>query len=183
MSKLTNAIASKAVLIATGATFFLFSGFSTAKGNIEVTWENPKEYRDVQPTNQSRKKYREQTFKQLDSYFEKLSESLADGQTLAITVTDLDLAGRVWPASFVGFGNSGSEVRLVRNADIPRMTFSYSLTDAAGNVVQESAEVNLKDLSFQDRHNPFFKSENLRYEKNMIRHWFRNEFPEMIAKN
>ncbi|TRY32185.1 DUF3016 domain-containing protein [Aliiglaciecola sp. M165] len=161
----------------------MISGASAAKGNIEVTWENPEDYRDVQPTNQSRKRYREQTFKQLDKYFEELSESLAEGQTLSITVTDLDLAGRVWPSSFVGLGHSGNDVRLIKRGEIPRMTFSYTLTDAQGNVVQESAEVKLKDMGFQDRHNPFFKSENLRYEKNMIRHWFHGEFPEMIAKN
>lgn len=183
MSHLIKAVTAKAAIVATGATFLLISGASAAKGNIEVTWENPKEYRDVQPTNSSRKKYREQTFKQLEKYFEKLSETMADGQTLAMTVTDLDLAGRVWPSSFVGLGNSGGEVRLVKRNEIPRMTFSYRLTDAQGNVIQESDEVKLKDMGFQERHNPFFKSENLRYEKNMFRLWFNDEFPEMIAKN
>jgi hypothetical protein len=48
-------------------------------------------------------------------------------------------------------------------------------------VLQESA-VKLKDMSFQDRHNRFFDSESLRYEKNMIYEWFKDEFAQLTAK-
>ncbi|GAA0855315.1 DUF3016 domain-containing protein [Aliiglaciecola litoralis] len=173
----------KVSYLITGAALMLVSAQSQAKAEVEVVWENPKEYRDVQPTMQSRAKFREQTFKQLEEYINELAESLPEGQKLSITVTNLDLAGQVWPSSFVGLGNSGNEVRVVKQIDIPRMSFSYTLTDAQGAVIQQADEVNLKDMSFQDRHNPFFRSENLRYEKNMLRIWFNDEFPELIANN
>jgi len=166
--------------IAAGALFFNASQ-SLAKAEVEIVWENPKEYRDVQPTSQSRSRFREQTFKHLDKYINELAEELPEGQTLSMKVTNLDLAGSVWPASFVGFGHSSSDVRLVKSIDIPRMEFSYVLTDATGTALQEG-EVNIKDMNFQHRHNPFFKSETLRYEKNMLRQWFKDEFPELIAK-
>ena len=166
-----------------GAVLTVAVNYTHAKAKVEVVWENVKEYQDVQPTSQSRVKFREQTFSNIEDYINELAESLPDGQTLAIKVTNLDLAGRVWPTSFVGLGHSGNEVRVVKHVDIPRIWFSYTLTDAQGTVVQQAQEVKLKDMAFQDRHNPFFRSENLRYEKNMLRLWFNDEFPELIASN
>lgn len=168
------------LVIATSALFFNVSQ-SMAKAEVEIVWENPKEYRDVQPTAQSRARFREQTFNNLEKYINELAEDLPEGQTLSMKVTNLDLAGAVWPASFVGFGHSSSDIRLVKSIDIPRMAFSYVLTDASGIALQEG-DVNIKDMNFQHRHNPFFNSETLRYEKNMLRQWFKDEFPELIAK-
>ncbi len=100
-----------------------------------------------------------------------------------MTVTNLDLAGQVWPASFVGFGHSASDVRLVKHHDIPRMNFSYKLTEKDGTVVKEG-EVKLKDMGFQDHIiRASARDEPLRYEKNMIKQWFDDEFPKLIVKN
>ena len=172
----------KILAVLTGVGLLLTSQ-AQAAANVEVTWENPKEYTDVKPSNESRKHFRKRVFKQLDNHFVELAEKLPDGQTLQVTVTDLDLAGQVWPASFVGFGNSGSDVRLIKRIDIPRMTFSYKLLDADKNVIQESSEVKIKDMGFQDRLTSSFRDEPFRYEKQMIKDWFNDEFPELIAKN
>jgi hypothetical protein len=172
----------KLILVIVSGMLMLGSSQLLAKAEVEITWQNPEKFRDVKPANDSRKRFRERTFKKLDEYLVELAEKLPDGHKLLITVDDLDLAGQVWPASFIGFGHSGSDVRLIKSIDIPRMSFQYKLVAESGEVVQE-AEVKLKDMSFQDRHNPFFRSENLRYEKNMIRDWFNDEFPQMLAKN
>ena len=172
-----------AVSLAATAALLMSSGSAVAAANVKVEWKNPKEFTDVRPSNESRKRYRERVFRQFDEYFVELAERLPDGQTLEVVVTDVDLAGRVWPASFVGLGMSGSDVRLVKRADIPRMTFSYKLLDSENNVLKSSDEVKLKDMGFQDRTIPYFKNEPLRYEKNMIRLWFRDEFPQEVAKN
>jgi hypothetical protein len=172
----------KLMLVIVSGMLMLGSSQLLAKAEVEITWQNPEKFRDVKPANDSRKRFRERTFKKLDEYLVELAETLPDGHKLLMTVDDLDLAGQVWPASFVGLGNSGSDVRLIKSIDIPRMSFQYKLVAESGEVVQE-AEVKLKDMSFQERHNPFFRSENLRYEKNMIRDWFNDEFPQMIVKN
>ncbi len=172
----------KTLSLVTAAFLLSVSADGFAKATVEVEWKNPTEYRDVKPTSQSRSAFREQTFKKLEEYLSELAEALPDGQTLSMTVTNLDLAGEVWPASFVGLGHSASDVRLIKRLYIPRMEFSYSLKGADGEVVQ-SKDVKLKDMSFQDRHNPFFTSETLRYEKNMLKEWFADEFPDLIAKN
>ena len=169
-------------ILVTIFSLMFVSASSLAKGEVEINWQNPEKYSDVRPTNASRVKYRERVFNQLDEYFTELAADLPDGQILKVNVSNLDLAGQVWPASFVGFGHSGSDIRLIKSIDIPRMRFSYQLLDQAG-MVQKEAEVNLKDMSFQDRHNSFFDSESLRYEKNMLKQWFYKEFPDYLVKN
>lgn len=161
-------------LIISAVTFGL-STHTFAQAEVEIVWDKPEKYRDVKPSNESRKKFREATFERLDKYLNKLATALPDDKKLLMQVSDLDLAGQVWPASFVGMGHSSSDVRVIKDIDIPRMTFSYQLLDKSGQVVQQ-ASVNLKDMAFLNRSNHLFKSEPLRYEKNMLKNWFEQEF-------
>jgi hypothetical protein len=170
----------KLYIVLISSLLAMLASQSFAKADLEIIWQEPEKYRDVRATNESRKRFREKTFKQLDAYIAQLAEALPDGQKLVMTVDDLDLAGEVWPASFVGFGHGGSEVRLIKAIDIPRMSFTYQLFDEGGLVIQGS-EVKLKDMSFQHRANRFFDHESLRYEKNMLHDWFKKEFPQLTA--
>ena len=172
----------KLLLVFFSGVLVLGSGQLAAKAEVDITWQNPEKFRDVKPSNESRKRYRERVFAQLDEYLLELAERLPDEHKLLITVNDLDLAGEVWPASFAGLGHSMSDVRVIKSIDIPRMSFQYKLVNQSGEVVQE-ADVKLKDMSFQNRANHFFNSESLRYEKNMLLEWFEDEFPSLIVKN
>ena len=158
-----------------------FSGWLNA-AQVEITWEDPESYADVKPSNESRVRFRERTFKNIEEYFAELAEKLPDDQTLSITVTDLDLAGQVWPSQFVGLGNSTGDVRLIKQIDIPRMKFSYTLSDSSGNVIQ-SDDVNIKDMGFMDSITVHRNHEGLVYEKAMIKDWYDDTFSEQyIAK-
>ncbi|WP_026376313.1 DUF3016 domain-containing protein [Aestuariibacter salexigens] len=148
---------------------------------LDINWENPKEYSDVRPSNESRSRFRDRTLASLEKYIGELSNDLPDGFQLKMNVTDIDLAGQVWPASFVGLGNGGTDVRMIKRIDIPRMDFSYELVDANGKVVK-SEQVDLKDMSFQDRFNPLFDDDPYRYEKNMLREWFKKTFADMVSE-
>jgi N-acetyl-beta-hexosaminidase len=152
-----------------------------AQTEVEIEWVKPEKYRDVRSSNESRKRFRENTFEHINEYMNKLALALPDNNKLLIKVSDLDLAGRVWPASFIGLGMGGADVRVVKSIDIPRINFSYQLLDTSGQVLQE-AEVKLKDMSFLDRSNYSFRNEALRYEKNMLKRWFNQEFDYQIAK-
>jgi hypothetical protein len=152
-----------------------------AKTEVEIEWDKPEKYRDVRPSNESRKRFREATFQHINEYMNKLALALPENQTLLMKVSDLDLAGQVWPASHVGLGHGASDVRIVKNIDIPRINFSYQLLNESGQVLQE-AEVKLKDMSFLDRSRRSFKSDSLRYEKSMLQRWFIKEFGTHIAK-
>jgi hypothetical protein len=158
------------------------SSQAVAEEKVEIEWDKPEKYRDVRPSNESRKRFRESTFKRINEYMNKLALELPADKRLLMKVSDLDLAGQVWPASFVGLGHSSSDVRVIKNIDIPRINFSYQLLDESGQVVQE-ADVKLKDMSFLDRSNHFFKSESLRYEKNMLKRWFNEEFSSQMTQD
>jgi hypothetical protein len=157
------------------------SGQSFAQVPVEIVWENPEKYTDVAPSNDSRKRFRERTFKHLNDYLNELAADLPVGNKLLLTVSDLDLAGRVWPASFVGLGHSGSDVRLIKRVDIPRINFSYQLVDANGQIVQQAA-VKLKDMSFMNSARHLFRHDALGYEKNMLNDWFKQAFKAQLAQ-
>jgi hypothetical protein len=148
---------------------------------VTVTWVNPKEFTDVKPTNGISSRFRNHTMESLYEYVDKLAQDLPQGQKLKLNVTDLDLAGRVWPGHIAGFDTS-SDVRLVKDIEIPRMNFSYELVDSSGSVVK-SGEIKLKDMSFMSRSNLIRKSDSLKYEKNMFRQWFNKEFKDELTSN
>ena len=143
---------------------------------LTVTWGDYQTFTDVKPANGMRKAYAESTFKTLEEYMHKLAADLPQGHTLAMTITNLDLAGRVLPGSFTGLGlHSADMIRVIKTIDIPRIEFTYEYKDANG-IVLKSDTVNLKDMSFMTGHNPLFSSDSLKYEKNMLRKWFKKTF-------
>jgi len=162
------------------STLMLSSHAALAKAEVEIEWKEPKNYRDIRPANGTKAGFQKRIFKQLEEHIHKLAQDLPDGQKLSLVVTDVDLAGQVWPGHFVGI-DTASDVRLIKRIDIPRMTFSYKLTDGNGAVVQEG-EAKIKDMAFQDRSHRSFSNDSLRYEKTMLRHWFQDTFPNMLAK-
>lgn len=146
---------------------------------LKITWEEPKSYTDVRPSNESRVRFRERTLEELESHLVELAATLPESQTLTMVVTNIDLAGQVWPSQFVGFGNNmGQDVRVIQRVDIPRMTFSYSLTDSDGEVIQSEEEFSLKDMGFMDTNIRNNRNENLFYEKAMLDDWFDDTFVE-----
>ncbi|GEA12397.1 DUF3016 domain-containing protein [Alteromonas sp. KUL49] len=166
------------VQISLSVSSLLVVGFlpqTVTAAQVTVTWESPEDYRDVRPVNQSRSSFREQTFKQLEAYFEELAVALPETHSLNITVTNLDLAGEVWPASFVGMGPAGNDVRLIQDIDIPRMEFTYSLLDADGQTIA-GQEVKLKDMGFLMGSTTRRQGDSLAYEKHMIKEWFDEAF-------
>ena len=142
---------------------------------IEVVWQDAEKYRDVRPANESRKRFRERVLKQLEAHIVSKSEDLPEGQSLKITVSNIDLAGQVWPSSFVGIGHAGGDVRLIKDVDIPRMELAYELLDKSGQVVK-SESVKLKDMSFMQSSNLRYRNDHLRYEKKMLDDWFKRTF-------
>ncbi|MBE1287609.1 MAG: DUF3016 domain-containing protein [Alteromonadaceae bacterium] len=149
---------------------------------VSIIWQDYRSFNDVKPVNQGRTKFAKHVFNELSDYFAQLASELPDGQRFEITVTNLDLAGQVFPASFVGLGSGGQDVRLVKDVHIPRMDLSWRILDANG-VQIKAAEDSIKDMSFNQRHNPFFSHEFLRYEKNMLRSWFKRNIVDNVAQN
>lgn len=139
---------------------------------VNVQWVNPKKFTDIRPSNESRARFRQHVFGQLEDHFEELSMELPQGQSLEIQVTNLDLAGRVETGAFVGFSSGIDDIRIMRNIDIPRIEFNYKLVGENGDVIKNET-VKLKDMSYLFHANHAFVSrEAFGYEKRMLTDWF-----------
>jgi hypothetical protein len=138
---------------------------------ISVEWVEPKSFRDVKDSNFSSERFRKKVFNQLEKHLNKLASDLPEGQSISFKVTDLDLAGTIEPASFLGFSRSLDDVRIMRNVDIPRIKFEYELLDDKGAVIK-AEEVNLKNMNYLNDVGLASRNKPYRYEKRMLSRWF-----------
>ena len=95
---------------------------------------------------------------------------LADGQSLTLEITDVDLAGSLKP-----WRHSAEEIRVVRGmADWPRITLRYSL-ESPGQTVRRG-EAQIADMNYTGHIATYGSGDPLRYEKQMLDAWFRSTF-------
>ena len=87
-----------------------------------------------------------------------------------MTFSDIDLAGDFEP----WHGAQFDDVRIIKDIYVPRMNFSFKVTDASGTVIK-SGERKLVDPAFQFNITPAFRDDPLRYEKAMLDSWFSQE--------
>lgn len=146
-----------------------------APGPVTVVFDQPEKYVDVRDNwaDNDNERGRERYLPPLKEHLEKAAaRRLAPGQQLAVTFTDIDLAGDFEPWRGLQF----QDIRVVKEIYIPRLTFSYKVTDASGAVVK-SGEKKLLDMGFQMRITSGFRDDPLRYEKAMLDDWLAQELP------
>ncbi len=161
------------VLIA--AALLLAAAGAASAGTVTVKYLEPDKFMDVPTWEQDRT----QMLKEFTEHFQRLAKQLPASQHLSITVTDIDLAGRVEPhrRQFI------DDVRFLRGgADWPTMKLSYTL-EQDGKVIA-SGEENLKNMMYLERLNRYSSGDTLRYEKPMIDDWFKATFgsPSQLSK-
>lgn len=159
------------------ATSLLVSFSSVANEKADksaVSFDTPKKFRDIRASDESQKRFTSRLQKKLYDYVQRLSKDLPEGHSLNIVFTDIDLAGRV-EYNFT----MSREIRVVKHHDWPRLNFKAELLKG-GNVIK-SESVELKDLAFMDRSFVGYSSgDTLRYEKRMLKDWFRKELLNSI---
>ena len=97
---------------------------------------------------------------------------LPAGQTLAVEILDVDLAGTTRPSR-----RAGADLRVVRGgADWPRIRLRYTL-DAPGQPAR-GAEESLADMDYTHGLPSARGSEPLHYEKRLLDTWFKARFVE-----
>jgi len=151
-----------------GTTLFALS-FTALAGTVEVSWKDVDSYTDIRPASGLRDRYQQKVIDKLTEHFQSLATKLPEEQKLEITVTDVDLTGRLEPT----FGRSSSNyVRIVREIDYPRMEFGYRLVTNSGEVLKEG-QANVQNMSFdygslasQVRRNDLY------FEEQMLTRWF-----------
>jgi len=135
---------------------------------VTVTFENPEKFTDVKDSQIGTDKGRDFYLKEIRQLVEEeAGRLLPAGQKLTITFTDIDLAGDYLPSM-----PSGNDIRVIKDIYIPRMKFTYTITDAVGAVVKEGTE-NLSDMNFMMNPSIVNRSDPLFYDKAMLRDWLR----------
>ena len=143
----------------------LLVGPAHAAATVEVRYIAPDNFADI-----GRNRWdRERAMNALTAHLQKLGQTLPDGQTLRLDVTDIDLAGDIRPWGW-------QELRVLRGqADWPQISLRYTLQ--AGERTLKSGDVRLSDLSYMQtltgRDRP---GEELAVEKRMVRRWFADTF-------
>jgi hypothetical protein len=111
-------------------------------------------------------------------HLEKLgTQYLAPGQQLDVQILDIDLAGRLEPWRSFDHG-----VRYMRDITWPRIKLHYVLERNGADRIEN--EETLTDLSYLSHVvGPYFSSDRLRYEKQMLDVWFKARFVDHRAIN
>ncbi|GJD58522.1 DUF3016 domain-containing protein [Methylobacterium dankookense] len=109
------------------------------------------------------------TLAEMTRIFEELGRRLPPGDSLAVSVLDIDLAGYERP----GMGLPQS-VRVVQDFTPPRIRLAYTLR-RNGRVVAQGEDV-VTDINFMLSANPRFSSGGLYYERAVLRDWFGRRF-------
>lgn len=143
--------------------------------NLTIEFVEPKSFTDVLPSNESRSKFRKRVMAEFEEYFTEFADDLPQGQSLEVSVTDIDLAGDT-RSPRIPIGSAFFDVRVMEDIFIPRIDFSYVLKDASGMVLQ-SDEVKLKDMAYLQRAGVLRGNRHaFSYERNMIERWFKDTF-------
>ncbi|MDH0866574.1 DUF3016 domain-containing protein [Mitsuaria sp. GD03876] len=137
---------------------------SVAQAQAEVNFIKPENFSDIGWIASDR----ENAMKQLGDHFKALAARELPGKQLKIDVTDVDLAGEIEPRARI------DRLRILRSVTIPRMSFTYTLSE--NGQVLKSGKADIKDMDYQNGiGNRYFDSEPLRYEKKMIDDWMAKE--------
>ena len=136
---------------------------SATDGLATVTLIKPRDFSDIKTGNFGTQSNFEQ------SVAKKLAEALADhfkdtDVTIEITFTDIDLAGET--------RFNTHEIRVLKDIDIPRMSFEYVIKDIAGNVMLADT-VEIKDMGYLTRSLSGMKANDLiGYDTRMLIEYF-----------
>ncbi len=143
-----------------------------ADGPVEVRWTDPAQFTDIRYSGNRWEAVRGTWVSDLANRFRSsAAKRLPPGQRLSVTITDIKRAGQYEP----WHGPRLDDVRIVKDIYPPRISFSYTLTDAEGRTLDQG-ERKLVDAGFLTGGTRLNDSDPLRYEKQMIDDWVRKQF-------
>jgi hypothetical protein len=154
---------------AAGRAFASAPAATPAESRVSVIPVDPQKFTDAKRSSWG--DYSPELVAELQTFMQKTGENYVPaGMHLEIRITDIDLAGDFEPQR----GPKFDDVRIVKSVYPPRIHLQFKLTDAKGNVVS-SGDRRLTDLAFENR-TAWPADDYLRYEKEIVRDWFRQEF-------
>ena len=161
-----------APLSAALACLAVLAALPAQAGRAEVQFDQPDRYTDIGPRREA-----DAVQQQLRQILQTLAaERLPASQTLRLTVTDVDLAGEIPPASRLMH-----DVRVMGNRpDWPRISLRYTLQDG-DRLVTEGSDV-ITDMAYLLRNTSTNGTSRLPYEQRMLSDWFDSRFGKPAAR-
>jgi hypothetical protein len=143
---------------------------------VEVVYVNPEAFAAQRDAMRPSPAVRDQYLADLKRYLERQAAGrVADGDTLVVKITDVQLAGLNDPL----LHPPGASVRIVRDVTPARIDLGFTLTRADGSVLREGRrELRSTGYPRDPRVDP---SDPLRYEKALLDDWLAREFPRTGA--
>lgn len=140
---------------------------------VEVNWQDVENYRDIRASNELQERFQNRVTNGLTAHLQQLGESLPADHVLRITVTDVDLAGRIEPI----FTDTFNSMRVVNRIDYPMIELSFEYVDGSGSVLKSGSET-IKDMAQLETRRTMQASgqDSLYHEKRLLDKWFRANF-------
>lgn len=153
------------------AVFVVVASSSLEAGetaSVSVAWQDAAKYTDVRvSTGDSQDNFQKRVFDILGACIKsEAAEAMGSDRTLEVRILDLDLAGHVR----FDYARMGAGVRVMKEAYPPSIDIEYSVKDADGKL-KCSGRDKLTDPMFLSPGVRPLKSENLYYEKRLIKKW------------
>lgn len=151
-------------------TFGLTVAFGSEPGKVQIDFVQPEKFTDFRiegrQENESARIFRDQ----VSAYLSPILAKRFPGDSLTLTFTDIDLAGRIDPSKTRRLSN----VRIDRNVASPlRMYFGFNLTNPQGKTVAKGS-TSLVDQDYLYRYSYYSgpnKTSTLFYEKATLNRW------------
>ena len=146
-----------------------------AAAPVTVAFVQPERFTDVGDREVTSPNVRAAFLRALERHLQRSAGArLVPGQTLTVTITDIDMAG-----AFEPWRRTGTDVRIVREIYPPRINLTFRLTDASGATEREGAR-KLVGLEFLAR--PTLPtSDPLVYEKALLDDWLGDDLGPLRA--
>ncbi len=161
MRRLSTVLSSLRVLGVVSASFLALA--TSAHAQAEVSFKDPDKFSDLGETHWDR----QNAMKQLEEHIKRQADRELAGKQLKIEFTDIDLAGELEPRV------AANRIRVLRTVTIPRLEFTYTLSENGKVLEQGKAAIN--DMNYQNSTNRYFDSEPFRYEKKLLDDWMAKE--------
>lgn len=146
-----------------------------ADARAEVLFFEPEKFTDVKDEFMSDDVRRTTYLEQLrDHLISQARYYVPAGARLQITITDIDMAGDFEPWR----GPQFDRVRIVKDMYPPKISLTFRLVDAEGNVLKEGKR-ELRDNAFLMKLSMPNSSDTMRHEKALLDDWLRQDFPRL----
>ena len=159
------------VLLALAAPTLQAAPEPAPTSRVKLVFANWEQFTDIVVDGATTKSGSDLIHSELQRHLVALARNrIAPGQTLVLTMRDIDLAGTVEPWRGPDFGR----VRYMRDTHPPRLVFDYQLLDASGAVMKEGSE-KLTNLTF--RYQTVIGERDVTYyEKQLLSDWMSGAF-------